>query len=167
MNWLDEEINGNRNVFVPYTTYTRGYQKNIEQGIILFYQQRKLKSTMRFRESFDTERFGKNIHVHLRTINKIFETYWKWLDESPLIMLSSQNALDWLKKGTYKQFALKDTMKVKLYTHINTFNPEFKHYDILNSPYHYLRELCLAENVKFKRKIIEGFETLDGLENNG
>lgn len=157
MDWLDEEINNNRNVFVPYTSYTRGYQKNIEQGIILFYQNGKLKGNMKFKESFDTERFGKNIHVHLRTINKIFENFWQYLDESPLIMLSSSQATEWLMRGTYKQFALKDTMKVKLYTHLNTFKPEFKHYDILGSPYHLLRELCLKENVEMKKRMLQGF----------
>lgn len=158
--WLDEYINQKKDVFIHYTSYTKGYHNNYENGIILYYKDGNLISNVRFNESFPKERFSKNIQVHLRTIIRMFEIFRFQLTDKPIILLSSIQAVEWLKRGDYKYFKIDNDMKAKLYTYCCLFSPEFIHYDVLSPPYSLLREKCLLENSRIKKQMIKGFNIL-------
>jgi len=153
---IDEVKNSSTNVLIYFNSFLKHYRNKYSNGLMLFYQNGKVKGEMMFKDIIPPARLAYIIQTHLRAIAtglEVFGKHFKYEDnlDRPLIYTSSSFVPIWIQNQSYKQVAFQDDTKIRLHSLLRLFNPEFRLYDATDLSA--IRDVVHVQNREIKQKI--------------
>lgn len=155
MNWLEDKLNNPEfdEVYVGYTSFTRKKITTSNSGIWMGYRQGKPFFELRFRYAFPKGKFGQDVWTHFKACSILFDTIWPFTSRPPLVLVSSQRAINFIKEAGFKWLSIDQQEKAKMYFWLDTLTPTFEWYNSLEPPFCVLREMMLKESKHIAIKI--------------